>query len=74
MEEKVNFGDQDLSKIPNFKLVDSKYFIKNVRLGRGNFAVTYLSTLKSDEKVIYACKMIQKENIIEKLRSSKNPE
>jgi hypothetical protein len=65
---------EDLSKTPNFKLVDQKYFIKNVRLGRGNFAETYLATLKSDEKVIYACKMIQKQNIIEKLKNSKNPE
>lgn len=58
MEVKKNFADLDLTQVPNFKLVDSKYFIKNVRLGRGNFAVTYLSTLKSDERTIYACKMI----------------
>lgn len=44
--------------MPNYKLVDNKYYIKNIQLGRGNFAVTYLATLKSDEKIIYACKMI----------------
>jgi hypothetical protein len=33
-----------------------------------------LATLKENEKVVYACKLIAKANIIEKLRKSSNPE
>lgn len=58
----------------NFKLVDAKYYIKNFKLGKGNFAETYLATLKDDEKQLFACKMIEKRSIIEKLKNSSNPE
>ena len=64
----------DISKIPDFKLVDQKYFIKNYSLGKGNFANTYLATLKEDQTQMLACKMIQKQDIIEKLKNSSNPE
>lgn len=55
-------------------MVDKKYFIKNKRLGKGNFAETYLATLTEDQTKIYACKMIAKPSIIEKLKSAPNPE
>jgi len=47
-----------IEEIPNYKLVDQKYFIKNKLLGKGSFALTYLATLKEDEKIVLACKMI----------------
>jgi len=28
--------------LPNYKMVDSKYYIKTVKLGKGNFAETYI--------------------------------
>lgn len=62
------------ASLSNYKLIDSKYFIKNKKLGKGNFAETYLATLKEDENKILACKMIQKSTIIEKLKNSSNPE
>lgn len=54
--------------------MDQKYYLKNKRLGKGNFAETFLATLKDDETKIYACKMIAKNSIIEKLKNSKNQE
>ncbi|EGR30075.1 protein kinase domain protein [Ichthyophthirius multifiliis] len=64
----------DVSKISNYKLVDQKYYIKNHVLGRGNFAETYLATLKENENQILACKLISKDSLMEKLRKSKEPE
>ncbi|KRX08092.1 Protein kinase-like domain [Pseudocohnilembus persalinus] len=66
--------EADIEKIQNYKLVDQKYYIKNKVLGKGNFATTYLATLKDDQSQIYACKMIAKDSIIEKLKSASNPE
>ena len=43
-------------------------------MGKGNFANTYLATLKEDQTQMLACKMIQKQDIIEKLKNSSNPE
>jgi hypothetical protein len=48
MVEEVDITKIDITKIPDFKLVDQKYYIKNLSLGRGNFATTYLATLKED--------------------------
>jgi len=33
-----------------------------------------LATLKDNEKVVYACKLIAKQSIIDKLKKSSNPE
>ncbi|CAK82447.1 unnamed protein product (macronuclear) [Paramecium tetraurelia] len=60
--------------IPNYKMVDGKYYIKTTKLGKGNFAETHLATLKDNEKIVYACKLIAKQNIIEKLKKSNNPD
>jgi hypothetical protein len=35
---------------------------------------SHLATLKDNEKVVFACKLIAKSNIIEKLKQSSNPE
>ena len=34
------------ASIQNYKMVDQKYFIKNYRLGKGNFAETYNFKIK----------------------------
>lgn len=34
----------------------------------------HLATLKDNEKVVYACKLIAKQSIIEKLKKSNNPD
>jgi hypothetical protein len=60
--------------LADFKLVDQKYIIKNYPLGRGNFATTYLAVMKADQTQLLACKMIQKSDILEKLKNSKNAE
>jgi len=55
-------------------MVDQKYYVKNKILGTGNFAVTHLGTMKDDESILLACKMISKQNIIDKLKNVKNQE
>lgn len=65
---------EDLSLIPNYKLVDKKYYIKNRILGKGNFAETYLATYVSDESRPLACKMIVKAKAIERLQREVDPE
>jgi len=50
----------DIDKIQNFKLVDQKYYIKNHKLGKGNFAETYLAVMKDNSDKLLACKMIAK--------------
>jgi len=62
-----------VSDIPNYKLVDQKYYIKNKLLGSGSFAETYLATLKENENILLACKMISKQSIIDKLVKTENP-
>jgi len=68
--EKQDLSKIDVSKLADFKLVDQKYIIKNLRLGTGNFATTYLAVLKADQTHLLACKMIQKSDILEKLKHS----
>jgi len=53
------------------KVVDSRYSIKDKKLGEGSFAKTYLAIDTKSNKVI-ACKMIEKKNLIEKINLSKN--
>lgn len=33
--------EETAATIPNYKMVDSKYYIKTLKLGKGNFAETY---------------------------------
>ena len=39
---------EDISQIKDFKLIDNTYIIKNFKLGKGNFAETYLAVMKND--------------------------
>ncbi|EAS05912.1 plant dual-specificity MAP kinase kinase family domain protein (macronuclear) [Tetrahymena thermophila SB210] len=65
---------KDWKSVQNFKLIDKKYYMKNHVLGKGNFAETYLATRVEDENQILACKMIAKQQIMEKLRRAPDPE
>lgn len=33
--------EETAATIPNYKMVDGKYYIKTAKLGKGNFAETY---------------------------------
>ena len=75
MEDKVlDIKNLDLTKIPNYKKIDRKYYLKEIKLGKGNFAETYLATLTEDETQKFACKLIAKKSIIDKLKNSHNQE
>ncbi|KAL4486161.1 hypothetical protein ABPG72_012214 [Tetrahymena utriculariae] len=65
---------KDWKNVQNFKLIDKKYYMKNHVLGKGNFAETYLATRVEDENQILACKMIAKQQIMEKLKKAPDPE
>jgi hypothetical protein len=57
------------SRLSNWeKEISLKRIVEEFKLLR------HLATLKENEKVVYACKLIAKANIIEKLRKSSNPE
>jgi hypothetical protein len=47
-----NFDDT-AEAIPNYKLVDNKYYIKTLKLGKGNFAETYNHSLSFHNKTPY---------------------
>lgn len=64
---------QDLSQFINFKQVQ-QYYIKNLVLGQGSFAKTFMATYIADQSQILACKMIEKKNIINKLKNTPNQE
>ena len=64
----------NIEEMKDFKLVDNTYIIKNHRLGKGNFAETYLAVMKEDPTKLLACKMITKSSIKDRVKNSKNPE
>jgi hypothetical protein len=41
MQQSSNNLEEVASTLPNYKMVDSKYYIKTTKLGKGNFAETY---------------------------------
>ncbi|KRX08664.1 Protein kinase-like domain [Pseudocohnilembus persalinus] len=61
----------DLSRIPNYKKVH-QYLIKNQLLGKGSFASTFMSTLERDQSQIFACKIVNKQSIMDKLVGQQN--
>ena len=56
--------------LQTIKIVDGKYLIKNKKLGQGSFAQTYLAIDNSNHHQL-ACKMISKQNLIQKINASK---
>ncbi len=40
MDSGIENYEEKAASLPNYKMVDSKYFIKTVKLGKGNFAET----------------------------------
>lgn len=50
------------------KVIDGKYIIKKEKLGRGSFADTFLTVLEPN--TLLACKMICKQEMLDKVRNS----
>ncbi len=48
--------------------------MKKKSIGSGSYGETYIATLMEDQAQVFACKMITKKSIMEKLQTSSNPE
>lgn len=53
------------------KVVDGKYVIKKLALGKGSFSTTYLAVREGKEEPI-ACKMISKKDLVDRINASQN--
>lgn len=60
-----------MKEFHTLKVIDSKYSIKDKVLGQGSFATTYLAFDNKTGKKI-ACKMIEKQHLVNKINLSKN--
>jgi hypothetical protein len=63
------FGD--VGAIATMKVVDGKYIIKKLALGKGSFSTTYLALREGKEGPI-ACKMIAKKDLVDRINASQN--